>query len=124
MPQEAINQITEALLTKQPAEKAAAVGSYVQGLDQDTQRAIARAVAAVVPPPSGRTASAIWIIVVVAFAAALLATAITLCVGLFMPVADVTKQVTRSETILTVFTTVTGFLAGLLAPSPISNKGS
>lgn len=70
------------------------------------------------PPPDGPTNNKIWIIIVSAFAFVMVGSAIVLGIGVFIEVTDVTKRVAKSDTILTLFTTVVGFLAGLLAPSP------
>jgi hypothetical protein len=60
-----------------------------------------------------RTRGALWIIVVCAFAVVLVGAFVVLAVGVFV------KDI-RPELVLTMFTSVVGFLAGLFAPSPVS----
>ena len=72
------------------------------------------------PPANDR----IWLLIVGAFALVMVGSAAVLGIGVFGEVPDATKQITKSDTILTVFTTVVGFLAGLLAPSPVGKKNT
>ena len=72
------------------------------------------------PPANDR----IWLLIVGAFALVMVGSAAVLGIGVFSQVLDATKQITKSDTMLTVFTTVVGFLAGLLAPSPVGKKNT
>lgn len=74
------------------------------------------------PSPDTPTTNWIWLIVVTAFALVMVGAALVLGLGVFEQVAKDTAQITKSDTILTVFTTVVGFLAGLLSPSPLAKK--
>jgi hypothetical protein len=65
----------------------------------------------------------IWLVVVLTFSAVLLYSVFVLGTGVTQELKESVQYATRSDTMLTVVTTVVGFLAGLLAPSPIS-KGS
>ncbi len=69
--------------------------------------------------PAPVTTNAIWIIVVCSFAAVMLYSAYVLGSGVGTALVKDTVYVTKGETILTLFTTVVAFLAGLLAPSPM-----
>ncbi|MBS0468103.1 MAG: hypothetical protein JSS31_07850 [Proteobacteria bacterium] len=69
--------------------------------------------------PDTRTNNAIWLIVVIAFAAVMVGSAYVLGVGVNMKLDAGSTYVTKGETMLTVFTTVVAFLAGLLSPSPV-----
>lgn len=73
--------------------------------------------------PDPTTTSAIWLIVVGSFSLVLVASAVTLLVGVFSSAPETAKALTTSETILAVFTTVAGFLAGMLSPSPVKSGG-
>jgi hypothetical protein len=75
-------------------------------------------------PPSPPANDRIWLLIVGAFALVMIGSAAVLGAGVFSQVVDASKQITKSDTILTVFTTVVGFLAGLLAPSPVSKKNT
>jgi len=74
--------------------------------------------------PNEPTKNAIWLIVVISFAVVLVGAAMVLGIGVFTPAQKDVFQLTKTDTILTVFMTVVGFLAGLLTPSPISKKGA
>jgi type III secretory pathway component EscS len=73
----------------------------------------------ILAPPGTKVTNVIWLLVVGSFSAVLLAAAATLVVGTFNA-APQEQPVTSSETILMVFTTVVGFLAGMLSPSPVN----
>ena len=68
-------------------------------------------------PPSQRTNDAIWIIVVITFALVMLYSAWILGSGVTQATTE--SPITKSDTILTIFMSVVGFLAGLLSPGPI-----
>jgi len=68
--------------------------------------------------PDQRTSNFVWRIIVSTFAFGLLVAVITvsgIALGLF-------KGTTDIQTMLTVFTTTAGFLAGLLSPSPVGRN--
>ena len=87
----------------------------LEKLRKETVQMLPRAI----PDPNPKTTNAIWIIVVCSFAAVMLYSAFLLGLGVVVPLAEKTVYVTKGETILTLFTTVVAFLAGLLAPSPM-----
>ncbi len=72
--------------------------------------------------PTPKATDKIWLLIVGSFAVVMIGAAAVLGIGVFSQVIDSSKQITKSDTILTVFTTVVGFLAGLLAPSPMGSK--
>ena len=72
--------------------------------------------------PTPKATDKIWLLIVGSFAVVMIGAAAVLGIGVFSQVIDASKQITKSDTILTVFTTVVGFLAGLLAPSPMGSK--
>jgi len=71
------------------------------------------------PRPTPETTNLIWLIVVIAFALVMVYSAYILGSGVTGSVVKDYVPITKSDTILTVFMTVVGFLAGLLSPSPI-----
>ena len=71
------------------------------------------------PPPTGWVSSAIWLIIVVAFALVMVGAAYVLGAGVTSKLDAGATYATKSDTVITVFTTVVAFLAGLLSPSPI-----
>jgi len=73
----------------------------------------------VVGRPSQGIRDYLWLIVVAAFALVLVGSFLTLAVGVFAPA----EGKVTPELILTMFTSVIGFLAGLFVPSPVANRG-
>ncbi|MBL8868689.1 MAG: hypothetical protein JNK90_02795 [Planctomycetaceae bacterium] len=88
-------------------------------LPKEKQQAVARDLTGNVPPPDQKTSNNVWIIVIWAFVIIMVGAALVLCLSVFFPPA---KDGTKPEMILTVFTTITAFLAGLFAPSPVSGR--
>lgn len=87
----------------------------LKALGKDTVEMLPRALDNPNPP----TTNAIWIIVVCSFAGVMLYSAYVLGSGVGTALVKDAVYVTKGETILTLFTTVVAFLAGLLAPSPM-----
>lgn len=75
--------------------------------------------APVIPPPDSNTSNAIWLIVICSFALVMIGAAYVLGVGVTSKLDAGAIYASKSDTILTVFTTVVAFLAGLLSPSPV-----
>lgn len=71
--------------------------------------------------PGEKTRDSLWLIVVFAFAIVLVGTFITLALGVFH--APEKGASTKPELVLTMFTSVVGFLAGLFVPSPANRQG-
>lgn len=68
---------------------------------------------------SEQTRDRLYMIVVIAFSVVLVGAFVTLAVGVFVAPG---KSKVSPELILTTFTTVVGFLAGLFAPSPGADR--
>jgi len=84
------------------------------------KKEVATAVAHLGPPTSRRTTNTIWLIIVFTFALVFFGAAATLMWGRFFPVmSDGEAVMTSSDMILTLVTTASAFLAGLIAPSPV-----
>jgi hypothetical protein len=77
-----------------------------------------------IAPPDPPTLNRIWLLVVGAFALVMVFAAYILGVGVSAKLEQGAVYATKSDTILTVFTTVVGFLAGLLSPSPVAKSGA
>src|SRR5262249_20670423 len=103
------------------------IKSNVQALDPSAKKQIAieaakdlssedkQAIAQALGPPSQNITNIIWLVVVIGF--------VIVFIGSFATMAYYyTTQNTNLDKMLTVFTTVSAFLAGLLAPSPVKNK--
>ena len=75
-----------------------------------------------IEPPDTLTTNAIWILGVCSFAAVMRYAAYVLGSGVATPLVKDGIYVARGETVLTLFTTVVAFLAGLLAPSPLKKQ--
>ena len=69
--------------------------------------------------PTAKTNDAIWIIIICSFALVMLGAAYVLGSTVTTEIKTGVSYVTKGETILTVFSTVVAFLAGLLSPSPL-----
>jgi hypothetical protein len=69
--------------------------------------------------PTPETSDKLWTIVVGAFSIVLVGAFLALAIGVFAPIQE--KGV-KPELILTTFTSVVGFLAGLFTPSPVAKK--
>lgn len=87
----------------------------LKSLAQDATQSLPRAL----PPPDSLTNNFIWVIVVLAFAIVMLGSAYVLASTVTTKVEANVSYITKGETILTLFTTVVAFLAGLLSPSPL-----
>jgi hypothetical protein len=88
-------------------------------LPEGQKQALVEALGARVPDPDQDTGNRVWLIIIWAFALVMGGAVIVLGVGFFVPPAP---GGTKADTLLTIFTTVTAFLVGLLAPSPVSKK--
>ena len=71
------------------------------------------------PPPGRITNDIIWLIVVTSFTGVMLWSAYVLGANVLNEIKTGVQSVTKGEIILTLFSTVAAFLAGLLAPSPM-----
>jgi hypothetical protein len=71
------------------------------------------------PPPDPPTINAIWLIIVSALVVVVVGSTVVLAIGVFSKIEAGATYLTKSETILTLFTTALALLGGLLAPSPI-----
>lgn len=104
---------------KPQSEQAAAIKEAVNALPDDQKEAVAQALGVRIPEPDQSTSNKVWLIIIQAFAFALIAAVAILGIGVFVAPAE---NGTKPDTILTIFTTVTAFLAGLFAPSPVAKK--
>ncbi len=86
--------------------------------DDKTQVAAA---SGVLQPPDPGTTNVIWVTIVAVFGAVMVGAAAALFVGHFILVTPATGAVyTPTETLVTLFTTASAFLAGLLVRSPVT----
>lgn len=120
---EVMSAVSQQLASQSAGEKAETLRGVISTLSPPEKEAMTKALSGVLAPPGDRTKDAIWLIVIGAFSLVLVGAALVLGLGVFSEISDATKQVTRTDTILTVFTTVVGFLAGLLSPSPLGRNG-
>lgn len=108
-------------LTK--AELLPALEQAMQGRPQEEKKEIAQNMAAAanggIGGPAPETRDKLWMIVVSAFAVVLVGGFIALAVGVFIPIQ---ANGVKPELILTTFTSVVGFLAGLFTPSPVGRS--
>ena len=74
------------------------------------------------PDPTPPANDSLWLIIVGAFALVMVGSACVLGFTVATELKAGVAYVTKSETIVTLFTTVVAFLAGLLSPSPIKKS--
>jgi len=99
------------------AQRAQAIKGAVSALPDEQKRELAQALS--VGNPDLTTTNKVWLIIILTFAFALVASVLVLGIGVFKePVANGVEP----DMILTIFTTTTAFLAGLFAPSPVEKK--
>lgn len=82
------------------------------------QKDIITSISSPIGPPSTKIRDSLWYVVIISFALVLVGSFLTLAIGVFW------GNRTSPELILSLFTSVVGFLAGLFAPSPIANSQS
>ncbi len=111
--------LSRQLSTKSENEKIAILKDALVNFNKDDKSALVQALGARIPDPDQKTSDKVWLIIITAFAAVMLLSVLFLGFGMYVtPVTNGTKP----DTVLTVFTTVTAFLAGLFTPSPTSSK--
>ena len=71
------------------------------------------------PAPTSKANDVLWIMIVSCFVLVMLGSAFVLASTVTTEIKAGVTYVTKGETILTIFTTVVAFLAGLLSPSPL-----
>jgi hypothetical protein len=78
-----------------------------------------REIAEHIPVPGQKTSDTLWLIVIITLALILLGSFLTLAVSVFvsLPTSD------GRQIIVTIFTTITSFLAGLFVTSPLQAMG-
>jgi hypothetical protein len=104
----------------QAALKSALVEAAVR-LPESDKKDVAQGIQGILPLPSKRTNNTLWVIVLSAFSLVLMGTAATIAIGMFTgPAAGATKP----ELVLTMFTSVVGFMAGVFVPSPADSSKS
>lgn len=107
------------LSTKTKSERLVALRDAVDALPADQKTEFQEVLGMRVGEPDPTTSNRVWLIIIWAFAVVMIGAVVAMSVSMFVaPVKDGTKP----ETLLTVFTTVTAFLGGLFAPSPIAKK--
>lgn len=74
----------------------------------------------VIPPPDTKTANVVWIIVVASFALVMIGAAYIIGASVFTKIDKDVVYIGKVDMVLTVFTTVVAFIAGLLSPSPVT----
>jgi hypothetical protein len=101
---------------RSPADKLQLARATVQALPEAEKKAFATELSRQFPPPDQTTSNKVWLLIIRAFVSVMGLSVATLCITVFVAPA---AGGTAPDKILTVFTTVTAFLAGLFAPSPV-----
>lgn len=112
-----LESFSSALAAKPQSERARATQEAVNALPNDQKNLMAEALG--LHPPSPSTSNKVWLVVIYAFAFSMVVSVVVLGVGVFV---SSTNGVAKPDTILTIFTTTTAFIAGLFSPSPVSKS--
>jgi hypothetical protein len=112
--------IEQVLSDKSPDELKAYAGSALSRLPQSAKEEAAEIGGL---KPSQWVSNWIWMLIVVGFVATMVAAVATLLLGRFNAVTPTEGSIfTTTDTVVTLFTTATAFLAGLLSPSPVKKS--
>jgi hypothetical protein len=126
MPSKDKADVAQATVSQLPdEEKANVMKQTFDALPQGAQKAVADRLTPVIgAPQNAKTIDFIWRTIVGTFSIVLLLTVLALIVGMFRDPADPAKVIvgTKPELILAIITSVIGFLAGLVSPSPVASK--
>jgi hypothetical protein len=111
------DEVIQAIKDLSPQDKNS---TLIAGLNQlapkDKQAVVEQASAGLIKSPDGKTSDTLWLIIVVSFAIVLVGTFLSLAIGvLILGKSDANAEL---QILLTMFTGVVAFLAGLLTPSP------
>lgn len=101
--------ITDSVSNLPESKKAETVANAVKDLTPEQQKVVASVILA---PPSPKANDSIWLIVIGSFAIVLVGIVAVMSIGWFL-------GKTFEPSFLTIFTTVTAFLIGLFAQSPV-----
>ena len=99
-------------------EKKGILHDNIQKLPPKERQALMHSLA-VLDKPSSSTRNVLWLIVIWGFVIVLVGSFFTLAVSVFVAPPE---NATSGQLILTIFTSVVGFLAGLFAPSPVTKN--
>jgi fatty acid desaturase len=118
-------QAVATLKTFSPTDLAPAFWESVKDLSAKEKKEVVRqfnqaATNGGIVGPGQETSDKLWTIVVWAFAIVLVGAFLALAIGVFAPIQG--DKGVKPELILTTFTSVVGFLAGLFTPSPVAKK--
>ena len=114
----ALESFTREIAAKPQPEQARAIEEAVNALPAEQREALSKALGRPLDPDQA-TSNKVWLVIIWCFGIVMVIAVLVLSLSVFVaPVSGGTK----SETILTVFMTVTAFLAGLFAPSPVQRK--
>jgi hypothetical protein len=115
------NAVVGAAVNLPEKEKKEALRETARQLTPDQQVKVAGEIQqGGLPAPGEKTRDRLWLVVVSAFAFVLAGSFISIATGMF--VSPNQGVVVKPELVLTMFTSVVGFLAGLFVPSPTSNR--
>jgi hypothetical protein len=112
-------QIRSADLLVTKALASPAILDALRTKPEETLKTLGNEAVRLLPLPDRKATNAIWLIVVICFALVMVGAAYVLFAGVTSKLEANVIYATKSDTILTVFTTVVAFLAGLLSPSPV-----
>lgn len=107
--EEVLNNVEELA----PRERRDVLLEAIENSSEEDKKSFALATARALPDPTPAATDRIWLIVVIAFVIVLVGSFAAMVANLFW-------KGEIDDKLLTIFTTVSAFLAGLLAPSPVN----
>jgi hypothetical protein len=111
----------ESLVSLASSGQLATLTEAAKGMSEEDKKKAAEAImGTTMGSPPEEAKKTLWLIVISGFAIVLVGSFLTLAISVFVAPA---QGATSGQLILTVFTSVVGFLAGLFAPSPVGNSG-
>ncbi|MBK7934589.1 MAG: hypothetical protein KA956_12640 [Pyrinomonadaceae bacterium] len=108
----------ETVKTLGATEKKSTIVDATNSLSDTDKKEVAARIEAGLPKPDGKTNNWIWILVVSAFVLVFVGTAASMVYSLL----GEGEKAAAFDKLLIIFTTVVGFLVGLLSPSPVKSS--
>jgi len=103
-------------------KRSSAIKDAVTSLPAEAQKKVIQELRGI-GSPGDSTRDKLWLIVILGFAIVLVGSFLTIAVGMFISPSSGDMK-TKPELVLTIFTSVVGFLAGLFVPSPAATANS
>ena len=110
------DEIIQAINNMSPQDKNSTLVEGLNQLSSKDKQSVVEQASAGLRPPDGKTSDALWLIIIFSFAIVLVGTFLSLAIGVL--VLGKSEANAELRILLTMFTGVVAFLAGLLTPGP------